>query len=232
MACGRSSACLGGLELSHAFLAAGAYTVDIEREKLGAECRIAQGVDLLRELRCLHRTHFAARGAHEVMVALGDTQQHAFVLGGLVAELVAPHEACFEKELHCGVDRRQAHVVAFHLHGFVEGVNIKMRIRGKHFLQDGEPLGCAPHFLFFEILRERGAGRVEHFVVVHSRCIGKDKQFLSSHQEKRELPGRLRAEVAPAAYGMCYLCMECQITPCPIMALATFMKPAMLAPFM
>ena len=88
----------------------------------------------------------------------------AFILRGLVAELMAAYQTSFQKELHGGVDRRQAQVHPVERQRLVEGVDVEMGVGGKYLLQYGIAFGCTPHAVGLEIFVESRLGRKKQFI--------------------------------------------------------------------
>ena len=68
-------------------------------------------------------------------------------------------------------------MVAVGFEAFVNVVDIKVRIRGEDFLQDGIPLGCSPHVFGFEIGGEGHLSGVVQLFVFYSHSVCKDKDF-------------------------------------------------------
>lgn len=155
---------LGGLFALEALLTPRAESVDVEGKELGLERGVFQRAKFGHKLRITYGAHSPARSAYQMQMAFRPPLGHAFILRGLVAELMAAYQACLQKELHGGVDRRQAQVHPVERQRLVECVDVEMCVGRKYLLQYGIAFGCTPHAVGFEILVESCLGRKKQFV--------------------------------------------------------------------
>lgn len=87
------------------------------------------------------------------VVACG-SRQMPFILGRLVAELMAAYQSGIEKELHGCIGRGAADMVSLELHRLAQHIYIKVVGHGENFLEQRVSLGCTSHAVGFQIAVE------------------------------------------------------------------------------